>query len=101
LGHGEYQDIPSEKEFFFVSWASKCIVCHFYIENWPCKVMDKHLKYLGKTTSRDTICENSCRDASFLGRKAENCCSSYFGLDITSIYYCGAHGIIEVYDVTD
>lgn len=48
LGHGEYQDIPSEKEFFSVAKASERVVCHFYRENWPCKVMDKHLSILAK-----------------------------------------------------
>ncbi|KAL6514189.1 hypothetical protein OROHE_019176 [Orobanche hederae] len=37
LGHGEYSEIPSEKEFFSVVKASERVVCHFYRENWPCK----------------------------------------------------------------
>ncbi|KAH9317189.1 hypothetical protein KI387_018958 [Taxus chinensis] len=48
LGHGEYQEIQSEKEFFAVAKASERVVCHFYRENWPCKVMDKHLSLLAK-----------------------------------------------------
>lgn len=48
LGHGEYQEIPSEKEFFAVAKASERVVCHFYRENWPCKVVDKHLSLLAK-----------------------------------------------------
>ncbi|KAH9316734.1 hypothetical protein KI387_025361, partial [Taxus chinensis] len=48
LGHGEYQEIPSEKEFFAVVKASERVVCHFYRENWPCKVMDKHMNLLAK-----------------------------------------------------
>eukprot|EP00252_Welwitschia_mirabilis_P010036 TRINITY_DN23081_c0_g1_i1.p1 TRINITY_DN23081_c0_g1~~TRINITY_DN23081_c0_g1_i1.p1 ORF type:complete len:220 (-),score=44.49 TRINITY_DN23081_c0_g1_i1:487-1146(-) len=48
LGHGEYQEIPSEKEFFSVVKASERVVCHFYRENWPCKVMDKHMSLLAK-----------------------------------------------------
>ncbi|KAK6159247.1 hypothetical protein DH2020_006561 [Rehmannia glutinosa] len=38
LGHGEYSEIPNEKEFFSVVKASERVVCHFYRENWPCKV---------------------------------------------------------------
>ena len=38
LGHGEYSEIPSEKEFFSIVKASDRVVCHFYRENWPCKV---------------------------------------------------------------
>ncbi|WCJ43693.1 hypothetical protein M5689_024417 [Euphorbia peplus] len=48
LGHGEYTDIPSEKDFFAAVKASDRVVCHFYRENWPCKVMDKHLSILAK-----------------------------------------------------
>lgn len=38
LGHGEYTEIPAEKEFFSIVKASERVVCHFYRENWPCKV---------------------------------------------------------------
>lgn len=38
LGHGDYSEIPTEKEFFSVVKASERVVCHFYRENWPCKV---------------------------------------------------------------
>lgn len=48
LGHGEYSDIMVEKDFFSVAKASDRVVCHFYRENWPCKVMDKHLSILAK-----------------------------------------------------
>lgn len=39
LGHGEYSEIPSEKDFFSVVKSSDRVVCHFYRENWPCKVL--------------------------------------------------------------
>ncbi|XP_057964051.1 thioredoxin domain-containing protein 9 homolog [Malania oleifera] len=48
LGHGEYSEIPSEKDFFAAVKASDRVVCHFYRENWPCKVMDKHMSILAK-----------------------------------------------------
>lgn len=48
LGHGEYSEIFSEKDFFSIVKASDRVVCHFYRENWPCKVMDKHLSTLAK-----------------------------------------------------
>ena len=38
LGHGEYSEIPSEKDFFAAVKASERVVCHFYRPNWPCKV---------------------------------------------------------------
>ena len=39
LGHGEYTEIPSEKDFFSAVKASDRVVCHFYRDNWPCKVV--------------------------------------------------------------
>src|ERR1044072_4095194 len=39
LGHGEYSEIPVEKDFFSVVKASDRVVCHFFRENWPCKVL--------------------------------------------------------------
>ncbi|TYH26124.1 hypothetical protein ES288_A03G225500v1 [Gossypium darwinii] len=48
LGHGEYSEIPAEKDFFSIVKVSERVVCHFYRENWPCKVMDKHLSALAK-----------------------------------------------------
>ncbi|XP_031481710.1 thioredoxin domain-containing protein 9 homolog isoform X2 [Nymphaea colorata] len=48
LGHGEYQELQSEKDFFPAVKASDRVVCHFYRENWPCKVVDKHLSILAK-----------------------------------------------------
>ncbi|KAL2651162.1 hypothetical protein R1flu_019290 [Riccia fluitans] len=48
LGHGEYSEVPVEKEFFSIVKASDRVVAHFYRENWPCKVVDKHLNILAK-----------------------------------------------------
>ncbi|GAQ91287.1 hypothetical protein KFL_007590010 [Klebsormidium nitens] len=47
-GHGDYREIPTEKDFFSESKSSERVVCHFYRENWPCKVVDKHLSILAK-----------------------------------------------------
>lgn len=69
-GHGEYNEIASEKEFFAEMKGEERMICHFYRENWPCKVqlhaghhvssqhrsdrflsvqvMDKHLQILAK-----------------------------------------------------
>ena len=37
-GHGEYNEIASEKEFFAEMKGEERMICHFYRENWPCKV---------------------------------------------------------------
>lgn len=38
-GHGEYNEIATEKEFFAEMKGEERMVCHFYRENWPCKVV--------------------------------------------------------------
>ncbi|EEF43570.1 thioredoxin domain-containing protein 9 homolog [Ricinus communis] len=48
LGHGDYSEILAEKDFFSIVKASDRVVCHFYRDNWPCKVMDKHMSILAK-----------------------------------------------------
>lgn len=46
--HGQYREICSEKEFFDEMKGEERMVCHFFRENWPCKVIDKHLDILAK-----------------------------------------------------
>lgn len=48
-GHGEYREIPSEKDFFGEVKESKNVVCHFYRSStFRCKILDKHLAILAK-----------------------------------------------------
>ena len=43
-GHGEYSELPEEKEFFNVTRDSENCVIHFYRdETFRCKIVDKHL----------------------------------------------------------
>ncbi|KAJ9523495.1 hypothetical protein QJQ45_007206 [Haematococcus lacustris] len=37
-GHGEYQEVQSEQEFFKAMKGEERMICHFYRENWPCKI---------------------------------------------------------------
>ena len=37
-GHGQYNEVLSEKDFFGEMKGEERMVCHFYRENWPCKV---------------------------------------------------------------
>jgi hypothetical protein len=37
-GHGSLNEIDSEKDFFAAMKGEDRMVCHFYRENWPCKV---------------------------------------------------------------
>lgn len=46
-GHGSYEEIPEEKEFFNVTRKSDNCVIQFYREETErCKIFDKHLKIL-------------------------------------------------------
>ena len=38
-GHGEYKEILGEKAFFEEMKGEERMICHFYRENWPCKVI--------------------------------------------------------------
>ncbi|KAK9690961.1 hypothetical protein RND81_09G166400 [Saponaria officinalis] len=69
LGHGEYSEIPAEKEFFSVVKASERVVCHFYRENWPCKVMDKHLSILAKQHIETRFVKINAEKSPFLAEK--------------------------------
>ena len=45
-GHGEYSEIPEEKEFFNVTKSSDNCVIHFYRdETFRCKILDKHFQF--------------------------------------------------------
>ena len=39
-GHGEYNEIATEKEFFAEMKGEERMICHFYRDNWPCKVSE-------------------------------------------------------------
>ncbi|KAL5561334.1 hypothetical protein UlMin_031081 [Ulmus minor] len=69
LGHGEYSEIPAEKDFFSIVKASEHVVCHFYRENWPCKVMDKHLSILAKQHIETRFVKIQAEKSPFLAEK--------------------------------
>ncbi|ESW15079.1 hypothetical protein PHAVU_007G042300 [Phaseolus vulgaris] len=69
LGHSEYSEIPSEKDFFSVVKASERVVCHFYRENWPCKVMDKHLNLLAQQHIETRFVKINAEKSPFLAEK--------------------------------
>ncbi|KAJ6692429.1 THIOREDOXIN DOMAIN-CONTAINING PROTEIN 9 [Salix purpurea] len=69
LGHGEYTEIPSEKDFFSAVKASDRVVCHFYRDNWPCKVMDKHMSILAKQHVETRFAKIHAEKSPFLAEK--------------------------------
>ncbi|MEW5305295.1 MAG: hypothetical protein WDW38_005662 [Sanguina aurantia] len=65
-GHGEYTEIQTEKEFFELMKGEERMICHFYRENWPCKVMDKHMAILCKRHIETKFCKINAEKSPFL-----------------------------------
>ena len=66
-GHGEYQEIPEEKEFFPVTKNSENCVIHFYREEtFRCKIVDKHLNILAKKHIETKFCKINAEKTPFL-----------------------------------
>ncbi|KAG2444876.1 hypothetical protein HXX76_001614 [Chlamydomonas incerta] len=65
-GHGEYNEIHSEQDFFKEMKGEERMICHFYRENWPCKVMDKHLSILSKKHLETKFVKLNAEKAPFL-----------------------------------
>ena len=63
---GELRDLADEKEFFSQMKGEKMMVCHFYRNNWPCKVMDMHLTMLSKKHLETKFCKIDAEKSPFL-----------------------------------
>ncbi|KAL2715344.1 thioredoxin domain-containing protein 9 [Vespula squamosa] len=67
LGHGEYTEIPDEKEFFEISKKSQNIVCLFYKDDSPrCKIVDHHFKILANKHLEAKFCKLNVERCPFL-----------------------------------
>ncbi|CAO4369039.1 unnamed protein product [Caenorhabditis nigoni] len=48
-GHGKYEEVADEKEFFEATKKSDRVVCLFYLPgNFRCKIIDKHFEILAR-----------------------------------------------------
>ncbi|KAF2350733.1 Phosducin thioredoxin-like domain, partial [Trinorchestia longiramus] len=66
-GHGEYQELAEEKEFFEVTKKSENVVCHFYRDGFDrCKIVDKHLALLCKKHIETKFCKINAEKSPFL-----------------------------------
>lgn len=66
-GHGEYMEIPEEKEFFNATKNSENVVVHFYREEtFRCKIFDKHFKILAKKHPETKFCKIDAEKCPFL-----------------------------------
>jgi len=70
LGHGEYSEVPEEKQMFEVVKKSKNVVCHFYRnETFRCKIVDKHLHILAAKHLETKFCKLNAEKCPFLTEK--------------------------------
>ncbi|KAF4109010.1 thioredoxin domain-containing protein 9 [Onychostoma macrolepis] len=66
-GHGDFREIPSEKDFFAEVKESKNVVCHFYRDSTlRCKILDKHLAVLAKKHLETKFIKLNVEKAPFL-----------------------------------
>jgi len=66
-GHGNYEEIPEEKEFFNVTKKSENVVVHFYKDDsFNCKILDKHLAALAPKHIETKFCKINALKCPFL-----------------------------------
>lgn len=69
-GHGEYDELSGEKEFFEVSKKSTNIIAHFYRDSTErCKIVDHHLKILAKKHLEAKFCKVNAENSPFLTQR--------------------------------
>lgn len=69
-GHGEYDELSGEKEFFEVSKKSANIIAHFYRDATErCKIVDHHLKILAKKHIEAKFCKVNAENSPFLTQR--------------------------------
>lgn len=69
-GHGEYEELSGEKEFFEISKKSANIIVHFYRDSTErCKIVDHHLKILAKKHLEAKFCKVNAENSPFLTQR--------------------------------
>lgn len=67
--HGEVNQLVDEKEFFSKMKGEEKMVCHFYRNSEPCKVMTKHLRALAPMHLETLFCEIDAEKSPYLTEK--------------------------------
>lgn len=69
-GHGVYEELADEKEFFEVSKKSPNIVCHFFQNTSErCRIVDMHLKLLAVKHVEARFCKVNAEKSPFLTQR--------------------------------
>merc|ERR1712093_339761 len=67
IGHGKYEEIADEKEFFATAKKSEWMVCHFYRPStWRCEIVDKHMKLLAPKCFKTRFVKINAEKSPFL-----------------------------------
>jgi len=67
LGHGKYEELKEEPEFFKAGQQSKRMVCHFYRDDFfRCKIVDKHMALLAQKHQETRFCKINAEKSKFL-----------------------------------
>jgi hypothetical protein len=71
MGHGEYQEIGDQADFFKVmNGKSPRVMCHFYTPSNPhCPIVDEHFNLLAKKHPECRICKINAEKAPYLCEK--------------------------------
>eukprot|EP00397_Hematodinium_sp_SG-2012_P024333 GEMP01025337.1.p1 GENE.GEMP01025337.1~~GEMP01025337.1.p1 ORF type:complete len:190 (+),score=49.27 GEMP01025337.1:92-661(+) len=66
-GHGTYEDLTDEKEFFTVTKDSDRMLVHFYRPaTWRCEIVDKHFREFCRKHWRVRFCRINAEKVPFL-----------------------------------
>ncbi|XP_064637160.1 thioredoxin domain-containing protein 9-like [Lineus longissimus] len=69
-GHGNYSEVPDEKEFFNTCKNSNTVVCHFYRESTErCKIVDMHMNKLAQQHVEAKFIKINAEKAVFLSKR--------------------------------
>ncbi|XP_046669336.1 thioredoxin domain-containing protein 9 [Homalodisca vitripennis] len=70
IGHGEYEELTEEKEFFEVTKKSPDVIVHFFKHSTPrCKIVDYHFNILCKKHIETRFCRLDVDRAPFLTQR--------------------------------
>jgi len=69
-GHGQYSELPGEKEFFDATKKSKRVIVHFYRDaTFRCKIVDKHFEILANKHVESRFLKINAEKAHFLTQR--------------------------------
>eukprot|EP01128_Nolandella_sp_AFSM9_P011032 TRINITY_DN7751_c0_g1_i1.p1 TRINITY_DN7751_c0_g1~~TRINITY_DN7751_c0_g1_i1.p1 ORF type:complete len:200 (+),score=53.29 TRINITY_DN7751_c0_g1_i1:33-602(+) len=66
-GHGSYDELQNEKDWFARSKQSRNVICHFFRgTTWRCEIVDKHMTKLAPNHLEAKFCKIDAEKAPFL-----------------------------------